>query len=110
MDSLEIILLSEATTGGGSMKRGYDTTARRPSIRYYLHLVLSLHMSIRQEIEDVVTVRHRTFDRTLFYAFVHRVNRQVQTDLVKTHNRTDNRAHGSADILSMCRTSTAVTH
>lgn len=33
-------LLSKATTGGGSMRRGFGTTARRPSTRYSLHLVL----------------------------------------------------------------------
>lgn len=26
--------ISKVTTGGGSMRRGYDTTARRPSTRY----------------------------------------------------------------------------
>ncbi|XP_077949767.1 phospholipase B1, membrane-associated isoform X5 [Gasterosteus aculeatus] len=31
MDTLEMILLFEPTTGGGSMRRGYGTTARRPS-------------------------------------------------------------------------------
>lgn len=39
-----MILLFKATTGGGSMRRGYDTTARRPSTRYCLHLLVSLNI------------------------------------------------------------------
>ncbi len=46
MDTLGIILLFKATTGGGSMRRGYDTTARRPSTRYCLHLLLSLNIKM----------------------------------------------------------------
>lgn len=32
--TLKTIFFYQATTGGGNMKREYDTTARRPSARY----------------------------------------------------------------------------
>ena len=41
--TLEWTLLPKVTTGGGSMRRGYDTTARRPSTRYCLILLSSLN-------------------------------------------------------------------
>lgn len=64
MDTLEMILLFEPTTGGGSMRRGYGTTARRPSARYWTMSICEKQDYMKSHLFKI-TGRIRTKDEIL---------------------------------------------